>query len=269
MDKISPIKERILLFIDNQEITKIDFCEKTSIAYANMKGKGLMSEIGGDKIAKILSIYPQLNAEWLLTGKGKMLRGNSTSKSSTIVTTSLSGDNNQYSNVANVASSINETKNSTDTKNASNALMKVFGNGVMKIRIISQYAYAGYLSGYADPEFMEHQPHLFVDESYTPGNYVAFEVRGDSMEDGTRDAIYEGDIVIGRELYREHWKSKFRKGEIYIVVHREYGICIKEIINQSANGTITLHSKNIEYHDYTVNLNDVLQIFYKKEVRRK
>jgi phage repressor protein C with HTH and peptisase S24 domain len=74
MDKISPIKERILQFIDSQNIKKIDFCELTGISYANLKGKSLYSEIGGDKIAEILSIYPYLNPEWLLTGKGEMLK---------------------------------------------------------------------------------------------------------------------------------------------------------------------------------------------------
>lgn len=75
MDKISPIKERILQFIENQNIKKVDFCNTTGISYANLKGKSLYSEIGGDKIAEILSIYPFLNAEWLLTGKGQMLKG--------------------------------------------------------------------------------------------------------------------------------------------------------------------------------------------------
>lgn len=74
MYKILPIKERILRFIDLKGIKKIDFCEITGISYANLKGKSLYSEIGGDKIAEILSIYSDLNAEWLVTGKGSMLK---------------------------------------------------------------------------------------------------------------------------------------------------------------------------------------------------
>ncbi|MDR3188533.1 MAG: hypothetical protein LBT94_05030 [Prevotellaceae bacterium] len=74
MEKISPIKKRILQFIENIGITKVVFCEKTSISYANLKGKGLQSEIGGEQIGKILSVYQQISAEWLLTGKGEMLR---------------------------------------------------------------------------------------------------------------------------------------------------------------------------------------------------
>ena len=74
MEEISPIKERILQYIKNKTIAKSDFCKETGISYANIKGKGLKSEIGGSKIGKILSIYTDINPEWLLTGKGSMLR---------------------------------------------------------------------------------------------------------------------------------------------------------------------------------------------------
>ncbi len=33
------------------------------------------SEIGSDKIVKILLLYPDLSADWLLTGQGMMLKG--------------------------------------------------------------------------------------------------------------------------------------------------------------------------------------------------
>lgn len=74
MEEISPIKERILQYIKNKAIAKSDFCKETGISYANIKGKGLKSEIGGSQIGKILSTYTDLNPEWLLTGKGSMLR---------------------------------------------------------------------------------------------------------------------------------------------------------------------------------------------------
>lgn len=74
MDKISTIKENIFYFIEKQGISKVSFYEKTGISASNFKGAGLKSEIGGDKIVKILTMYSDLNPEWLLTGKGSMLR---------------------------------------------------------------------------------------------------------------------------------------------------------------------------------------------------
>jgi len=77
MDKIlAPIKQRILLFIDSQGITKKYFFESLKISASNFRSNGLYSEIGGDVLAKILSEYNQLNTEWLLTGKGQMLKSN-------------------------------------------------------------------------------------------------------------------------------------------------------------------------------------------------
>lgn len=78
-DKISPIKERILQYIEYKGIQKKIFCENTGISYANMKGKSLSSEIGGAQIVEILSLYDEISAEWLLRGTGPMLLGASIS----------------------------------------------------------------------------------------------------------------------------------------------------------------------------------------------
>lgn len=77
MDKIPTIKENILYFIEKQNISKVKFYEKTKISPSNFKGLGLNSEIGGDKIVRILNCYPEINPEWILTRKGDMLKNNS------------------------------------------------------------------------------------------------------------------------------------------------------------------------------------------------
>lgn len=74
MDKISPIKERILHFIEFKGITKDSFCKNTGISYANLRGKSLFSEIGGSQIAEILSVYGEISPNWLITGNGDMLK---------------------------------------------------------------------------------------------------------------------------------------------------------------------------------------------------
>jgi hypothetical protein len=75
MDKIfSTIKKRIILYLDNKSISKENFFETSGISASNFKGKGAESELGGDKIVKILTIYPDISPEWLLTGVGSMLR---------------------------------------------------------------------------------------------------------------------------------------------------------------------------------------------------
>lgn len=74
MDKISPIKARILQFIENQGIQKKEFCDKTNISYSNLKGKSLNSEIGGEYLINIVEVYSEISPTWLLTGKGNMIK---------------------------------------------------------------------------------------------------------------------------------------------------------------------------------------------------
>lgn len=74
MDKKLTIKERILQYIDYKNIKKDLFFNSIGFSYSNFKGNNINSEIGSDKLVNILSFYNDINPEWLLTGKGPMLR---------------------------------------------------------------------------------------------------------------------------------------------------------------------------------------------------
>lgn len=138
--------------------------------------------------------------------------------------------------------------------------------------LISQFAQAGYLSGFADTEYLESQPMYVAATKHSGGNYIAFEVRGDSMFDGTFNSICNADVLLGRELHRDHWLSKLHVPRVFIIVHKEDGILCKEVIDHNPEtGDIRCHSLNPNktlYPDFTINLADVRQLFYKKELRR-
>jgi len=74
MEEISPTKQNILKYLDYKGISKAVFCRETGISYENFKGKSLKSDIGGAILGKIITIYSDISAEWLLTGKGSMLK---------------------------------------------------------------------------------------------------------------------------------------------------------------------------------------------------
>ena len=69
---MSEIKRRILEYLKINGISKASFYEASGIAASNFKGAGAVSELGGDKIVKILTLYKDLNANWLLTGRGNI-----------------------------------------------------------------------------------------------------------------------------------------------------------------------------------------------------
>lgn len=63
--------QRICQFIENKQISKYKFYKDTGLSNGALD-KG--DNIGSDKCEKILYAYPELNAEWLLTGNGPMLK---------------------------------------------------------------------------------------------------------------------------------------------------------------------------------------------------
>ena len=73
MEKTLTIKDKILSFLKEKGIKKTDFFKEMGIESSNFKGRNLQSQPGGDMIVKVLSIYPDLSADWLLRDKGEMI----------------------------------------------------------------------------------------------------------------------------------------------------------------------------------------------------
>ena len=84
MAKTLTIKEKILAFLKAKDIKKVEFFEKTGIQSSNFKGANLTSAPGSEMLVKILTIYPELSAEWLLTGEGEMLKTNRISRHNSV-----------------------------------------------------------------------------------------------------------------------------------------------------------------------------------------
>lgn len=150
-------------------------------------------------------------------------------------------------------------------KTKKNEVTQLTIGGVMMVPLVNQYAHAGYMAGYADVEYIESLPKIpwVVDHEYK-GKYVSFEVRGDSMDDGLKHSYEQGDVVLCREIYPEYWKCKLhiRTWDAFVIVHKTDGIVLKQIIDQDVeNGTITVHSFNPIYEDYTIDLREVAQLF--------
>ncbi len=68
------IKVRLLQFVEIQKIPKTKFFEISTVAASNFSGKSAESALSTDKIVKILTTFPELNSDWLLLGRGEMLR---------------------------------------------------------------------------------------------------------------------------------------------------------------------------------------------------
>jgi len=173
------------------------------------------------------------------------------------------------------ASTNNALKVSKTTNNLYNnqaEIMSNYAQNVILVPLVNEYARAGYLTGYENPTYMNTLPQIpfFVDRE-TRGTYVAFTVKGDSMQDGTVNSICDGDVLLGRDLAPDYWKYKLHHDKyLFIVVSRTDGILIKKITNHNIEtGVITLHSLNPEYADIEVNLSDVAKLYNVVRINRE
>lgn len=70
------IKSRVHQFLNEEGYNKNSFYKEIGISPSNFKGAAILSDLGGDKVAKILTLFPHLNPDWLLNGIGDMYRDN-------------------------------------------------------------------------------------------------------------------------------------------------------------------------------------------------
>ena len=118
-------------------------------------------------------------------------------------------------------------------------------------------AAAGYLAGYADPEFID-ELNTFTLPMLAPGDYRAFEIVGDSML-----PTPSGSVIVGEKV------SSFKEvknSNTYIVVSNSDGVVYKRIITNDDNTNdgkdkLTLLSDNPLYEPYQVNATDIVEIW--------
>lgn len=74
LEKTDEIKLRLLQFAKTQKIPMGEFYEKIQCHPSTFSGKGLLSSLSGQTISEIINKFPDLNSDWLLLGRGEMLR---------------------------------------------------------------------------------------------------------------------------------------------------------------------------------------------------
>lgn len=143
----------------------------------------------------------------------------------------------------------------------------------VEIPLVPHRAKAGALSGFGDPCWEEDKQTMPVlIDKRLKGDYLLFEVSGDSMDDGTSTAFLDGDVLLCRVLPKSDWQYGIkRRRDTYCVVATEAeGIVLKEVVNHDkATNEITCHSLNSQYKDYSVKLDDVQGIFYVEELIKR
>src|ERR1700733_5467645 len=114
-------------------------------------------------------------------------------------------------------------------------------------------AAAGYLAGYADPDFLD-ELNTFTLPMLAPGNYRAFEIIGDSMLPTASGSVIVAERLIDLE--------EVKTNQTYIVVSKNEGIVYKRILkNNKSRNKLTLISDNTSYQPYQVNTEDLMEVW--------
>lgn len=74
------VKERVILFIKSSGMSVLQFERRCGLSNGYIKN--FKGNFGSDKLENLLSAFPNLSREWLLTGEGEMLKESSQTISS-------------------------------------------------------------------------------------------------------------------------------------------------------------------------------------------
>lgn len=133
--------------------------------------------------------------------------------------------------------------------------------GPAEIPFVPVKAAAGYLAGYADPEFID-ELNTFTLPMLTGGNYRAFEIIGDSML-----PTPSGSVIVGEKV---NDLEEIKNDTPCIVVSRNEGIVYKRVQKSGKQqNKLTLVSDNPVYHPYTVNAEEVIEMWQAQVVISK
>ena len=243
MAEETTVKQRLVTFVKHLGIGQGKFEKRAGLSngYVN----NIRRSIQPGKLKLISDAFPELSTGWLMSGEGTMLKAQDgellTQSDTTLYMTNSRG----------VKFFRNEDNNDL----------------WIEVPLVPYDAYASPGSDFdrLDSDRDTAETVRFKADKVCQGAYYAFRVKNDSMDDGTRGSLAEGDIVLARELERSDWAPRLRfKDWPYWVVVWGNNVRIKQIIDEDTEkGIITLHSLNPspEYTDFKLHLDDVQHLF--------
>lgn len=266
MDRnISFIKERILQYAEFKGLAKEKFIENLGMTYGNFKGKQKLTSVNSDFLDSILSTYPEINIEWLVSGIGEMEKKSNYKLPEDNIDPVLK-DPTSFHNFLTEARLFDDSQEPEILKNSNGNKYFVYPDGTIRIEVIKIpfSAHASYIECYTDEVVLkeEFSTISFKVDHIGRGNYVGFESFGDSMWNNGGYDTPSGADMLGREVGKHLWLNGFHKTKYGFVIISKKGIWHKDITDLNENGYLTLSSRNPTSKPFDYPLNDILQVFH-------
>ena len=175
--------------------------------------------------------FENVNAKWLLTGKGNMLKNDNSELIRMTMSTNLAETNHRYEEI--------------DT---------------IRIPIMDISAAAG-LTGFMNDAHFDTLDHLSLPaQMVRSGTNVAVRVRGESMS----PTLFDSDSLVIRLLDPCEW-SEMTDEHVYVVVDKESKVYLKRVKNRFESGFIVCMSDNIDkfnYPNFNLQSNEIISIWH-------
>jgi len=191
-NKISTIKERVVLLIEHKKIAKETFFKKVGVTSANFRGKAKDTPLNSTAIANIYTEFPNISLEWLLTGTGEMYKDNDTCELSPLEQDKLSGRD--------------------------RFIIKDRSEDYRLVPLITLDLIGKDISEYKSQRDIKKVPFLGAEETD-----VCFTVIGSSM----LPTYQPGSIALAREV--KNWRDYFGYGEIYCILLADGRKVLREV----------------------------------------
>jgi transcriptional regulator with XRE-family HTH domain len=122
------------------------------------------------------------------------------------------------------------------------------------IELVNEKASAGYMAGFADPEYLKILPAFQLPFLSKQKKYRAFQISGDSML-----PIPSGSMVTGE--YVQNW-NMIRDGQAYIILTISDGLVFKIVHNLlKTEGKFRLYSLNPLFEPYDIDGKDIREVW--------
>ena len=239
------------MILSNEKMTAATLSSKLGYSSPQLLyniSKGITKGISPSLSDRIIDVFPHYSRSWLLSGEGDMFADSSEAQKKP-----------------------HRAPHEVETIASGSRI-------IQRLPIIPIEAQAGIGRGFLydrdssqDPDdiYDEFDSMEVILEREASDKYKLFRVKGDSMNDGTLSSICAGDVLLCREVFPEDWKLGLTNNRFpnVVVVIEEEGILIKQLIKHSKkNGTISLHSINPKYDDFTVDLKNVRAFYYVERI---
>lgn len=248
---------RFIKLIEDKNVTPYYLSKESGVSQSTISRIINKGGVPNRSTIHSLSQVLKVNPDWLYSGVGDMQAG--------VEGSSVHVEVNSPFEVIYL-----ENNNSNSFINLEN------GQYLMTMPLAEFNIQAGFLDHYQDVDFLNGlSKHSIIVDKPVKGRYVAFRVKGDSMDDGTSNAILQNSIVSTRELQRQHWTNRIRINDfqfwVIYTTQSRYPL-LKEITeHDTERGVIKCHSLNDapEYTDFELSLDEVQALFYVVDVNKQ